>query len=161
MALKSAYDPKIPALVGQVSGRVWEADKKLWTVPISSVHQLAEKMVKERVWNERDAAEVIELVGKITNYKDSDISLIEKSTVLPLRDYQKETLKFFINRGLGIYQSGTLGVHGEHIFHYVNTVADLKHVSEFKKDPINYYKFLKSESGIKRLIFPKPDEVYP
>jgi len=109
MALKSAYDPKIPALVGQVSGRVWEADKKLWTVPISSVHQLAEKMVKERVWNERDAAEVIELVGKITNYKDSDISLIEKSTVLPLRDYQKETLKFFINRGsaLGALDMGT------------------------------------------------------
>jgi SNF2 family DNA or RNA helicase len=93
------FHPKYPVLIGEVVGRVWDRDKKVWTIPISSVELLARKLLREGIWSERDVETVRNAISKILDFHNTDISLVEKNINLPLRPYQRESLMFFKNRG--------------------------------------------------------------
>jgi len=95
----SMFDERIPKSIGEVPGRMWHREKRVWTVPISSIDKLAEKLLHDKVWNEDDVRTVRGLVNQLIDHTKTDISLVKQNALIPLREYQEDTLKFFINRG--------------------------------------------------------------
>jgi len=100
IALKpSYYDPRLPKVMGEVPGRVWNKERKFWSVPISSIPKLAEKLLREKVWNDQDIEIIKNLVNQVTDYKSIDIDMIKLESEYQLRPYQQDSLRFAINRG--------------------------------------------------------------
>jgi SNF2 family DNA or RNA helicase len=78
---------------------VWNPDKKIWEIPISSVSDLCQSLKEGNIWNDNDIEKIKELVGQIIDHTKTDISEVTKNIILPLRPYQLDTVKFFKNRG--------------------------------------------------------------
>lgn len=100
LLLKSEkYDPRFPKSIGEIPGRMWHREKRVWTVPISSIDKLITKLVNDQIWSDSDAETVRELVKQLTDHTKVDISNVKRKVLLPLRSYQEDTLRFFKNRG--------------------------------------------------------------
>lgn len=93
------FNSEFPSIIGQVVGRVWNPDKKIWEIPISSVSDLCQSLKEGNIWNDNDIEKIKELVGQIIDHTKTDISEVTKNIILPLRPYQLDTVKFFKNRG--------------------------------------------------------------
>jgi SNF2 family DNA or RNA helicase len=85
--------------MGEIPGRVWNKERKFWSVPISSIPKLVDKLLREKVWDEQDADTIRTLINQVTDYKSIDISMVERNSEYPFRPYQADSLRFAINRG--------------------------------------------------------------
>lgn len=100
IALKPPYyDPRLPKVMGEIPGRVWNKERKFWSVPISSIPKLVDKLLKEKVWSEQDADIIKNLIGQVIDYKSVDISSVKLEPEYHFREYQADSLRFAINRG--------------------------------------------------------------
>jgi SNF2 family DNA or RNA helicase len=85
--------------MGEIPGRVWNKERKFWSVPISSIPKLVDKLLKEKVWSEQDADIIKNLIGQVIDYKSVDISSVKLEPEYHFREYQADSLRFAINRG--------------------------------------------------------------
>lgn len=75
-----------------------------------------------------------------------------------VKDYEK-IMKFFKQKGITINQGGDW--YGKHIYTYLKSEPDLKHIAEIYKTKPSFFKFAVNEYENKRISYPNPLEVYP